>query len=99
MGWYFFLLSSAPLQIQIPMSRSFTFPALLLLLVFSLPVAAQQNLALNLNGSNYVLGNQGTELIASDGSSDFTVEFWAYIPAYANDGSNHYFVTAGNVGP
>ena len=74
------------------MSKSSTFLPLLLLLAFSLPATAQ-NLALNLNGSNYVKGNTNVDVVPQSG--DFTVEFWAYNGSLISDGNNHMFVSEG----
>ena len=74
------------------MKKSFTF--LLSLTCLSL-TAFSQNTALNLTGSNYVTTN-GPDVIAN--GADFTVEFWAFVPAIDNDGNTHQFMAQGYPG-
>lgn len=74
------------------MKKSFTF---LLSLTCLTLTAFTQNTALKLIGSNYVTTN-GPDVITDDG--DFTVEFWAYVPASGNDGNSHQFMAQGYPG-
>jgi len=68
-------------------------PVLLCALLWALSnTASAQNHALSFDGTNYV--GMGSDIIPTDG--DFTVEFWAYIPAYQS--GQHYFISQGGQG-
>jgi hypothetical protein len=73
------------------MRKSFTLLPLGICLFFSFQSFAQ-NTALELNDSNYVtyFGDAVNEI------GDFTVEFWAYVPALIQDGQMHQFVSQGD---
>jgi hypothetical protein len=71
------------------MRKRFTFLAVCACILFSLPSFAQ-NIALKLNGSNFV---QTTSRDILNYPGGFTIEFWAYIAAM--DGNIHQFVSEG----
>lgn len=59
--------------------------------------AFAQNNALSFDGTNYV--GMSSDIVptgTSPTNEDFTVEFWAYIPAY--EPGQHYFISQGSLG-
>ncbi len=75
------------------MKKNFTLFPLGVLLLFSLSISAQSNLAIKLNGtSNYISGT--SEVIPAD-ISNFTVEFWVYVPSLSTTAGLHYFIYQG----
>jgi hypothetical protein len=73
------------------MRKSFTLLPLGVCLSLSFQTFAQ-NTALELNDTNYVayFGDAVNE------AGDFTVEFWAYVPALIQDGQMHQFISQGD---
>lgn len=73
------------------MGKIFTFLLLSACTLGSLQLLAQPPEAFRLNGNNYILGHDPI-----DASGEFTVEFWAYVPA--GDGKAHQLIAEGSPG-
>ena len=74
------------------MGKSYTFLLLSLCLFLSTPLLAQTE-AFKFTGSNYIVGLNPIDPLPS--SSDFTVEFWAYVNF---DGQAHQIISEGEAG-
>jgi Concanavalin A-like lectin/glucanases superfamily len=76
------------------MKRKFTFLAVWVTLAFSIP-AFSQNSAILFNGADNLVTTLH-DVIPTN--TDFTVEFWALVPALTLDGIPHQFMSQGDAG-